>query len=368
MMISPAIGYWIEGSSENSLDVEAVVPIISQEVMAGVFDLSDNDYLYYRDHFLDQAMTHLNFLGTDPSIGPIAISVVKDEKKWKAIIRTMNGNTRAAASFEQVQITWWRKLLAIGPGYSDILKAIDPSLPVHRLKAISDPRLPQALLNLEEKQTIKGFKFGLMYCQENQYKEEDMFANVEGSKEFMEFMLFLGKKVKLQGWPHFRAGLDVRGGTTGKHSIYHKWNNNEIMWHVSTLLPFNPKDRQQLERKRHIGNDIVVVVFIDGDSEYKPTTISSRQVHVVFVVKAVRLQAHPNKTYYKVAVVAKDEVPRFGPPLPANAIFRKGKKFRNFFYAKILNAEKASYEAPALEIKLSRTRTALLKDIAQGFC
>lgn len=40
------------------------------------------------------------------------------------------------------------------------------------------------------------------------------------------------------------------GATTGEHSIYRKFNNNEIMFHVSTMLPYNPKDKQQLERKR----------------------------------------------------------------------------------------------------------------------
>ena len=33
------------------------------------------------------------------------------------------------------------------------------------------------------------------------------------------------------------------------------------MFHVSTLLPFTPNNRQQLPRKRYIGNDIVTVVF-----------------------------------------------------------------------------------------------------------
>lgn len=72
-----------------------------------------------------------------------------------------------------------------------------------------------------------------------------------------------------------------------------------IAVHVSTMLPFNPKDKQQLERKRHIGNDIVVVVFQEGDSIYKPTTISSRQVHVVIVVKPVTVLQHPNKSFYR---------------------------------------------------------------------
>lgn len=42
------------------------------------------------------------------------------------------------------------------------------------------------------------------------------------------------------------------------------FEGHEIMFHVSTLLPFTPEQRQQVERKRHVGNDIVNIVFVDG--------------------------------------------------------------------------------------------------------
>jgi hypothetical protein len=47
------------------------------------------------------------------------------------------------------------------------------------------------------------------------------------------------------------------------------------MYHVSTLLPFSADDTQQLERKRHLGNDIVVIIYKEGDTPYAPTTIRS---------------------------------------------------------------------------------------------
>ena len=40
--------------------------------------------------------------------------------------------------------------------------------------------------------------------------------------------------------------------TTGEKSYMAKFCNFDIMFHVSTLLPFNPKDKQQIERKRHM--------------------------------------------------------------------------------------------------------------------
>jgi len=172
----------------------------------------------------------------------------------------------------------------------------------------------------------------------------------------------------LDNWQGFRGGLDVRSGTTGSHTIYRQFNNNEIVFHVSTMLPFNPKDKQQLERKRHIGNDIVVILFQEGDTVYKPTTISSRQVHVVFVVKAVKGIANdPDTTYYRLSVVSREGVPEFGPAVPLNALFKRDEEFLTFFYAKLLNAERSCYDAPILSNKLVRTRTAILKDIALNF-
>ena len=32
---------------------------------------------------------------------------------------------------------------------------------------------------------------------------------------------------------------------------------------------------EKVERKRHIGNDIVVIIFVDGDAQYAPDTIRS---------------------------------------------------------------------------------------------
>ena len=46
---------------------------------------------------------------------------------------------------------------------------------------------------------------------------------------------------------------------TGQESIYTKFQDAEIMFHVSTLLPHSARDSQQIERKRHIGNDRVTI-------------------------------------------------------------------------------------------------------------
>ena len=59
------------------------------------------------------------------------------------------------------------------------------------------------------------------------------------------------------------------------------------MFHVSTHLPHEPNDPQKLQRKRHIGNDIVCVVFLETDNtHFSPSCIKSHFLHTFIVVRA----------------------------------------------------------------------------------
>jgi hypothetical protein len=67
----------------------------------------------------------------------------------------------------------------------------------------------------------------------------------------------------------------LAANATGTHSVYTTWEDYEVMFHVSTYLPYDDKNRQQLERKRHLGNDIVVLIFSDGNTPYLANAIKS---------------------------------------------------------------------------------------------
>lgn len=76
--------------------------------------------------------------------------------------------------------------------------------------------------------------------------------------------------------------------STGLYSVYSQYQDCEIMFHVSTLLPFTPNNRQQLLRKRHIGNDIVTIVFQEpGAQPFTPKNIRSQFQHVFIVLRAI---------------------------------------------------------------------------------
>ncbi|KAM9535133.1 rap1 GTPase-activating protein 1-like [Salvelinus alpinus] len=61
----------------------------------------------------------------------------------------------------------------------------------------------------------------------------------------MEFLKFLGDKIELHDFKGFRGGLDVTHGQTGTESVYTNFYNKEIMFHMSTKLPYTEGDSQQ---------------------------------------------------------------------------------------------------------------------------
>lgn len=132
----------------------------------------------------------------------------------------------------------------------------------------------------------------------------------------------------------------------GLYSVYTNWRSIEIMFHVSTLLPYEKHDPQKLQRKRHIGNDIVCVVFLEADNTpFSPACIkshflhtfilvrplaSSSQIKMTFDMQQVRVSARIKRkpTRYEVSVVTRDEVGAYKPYLWEQSVFEKGAMFR----------------------------------------
>lgn len=124
------------------------------------------------------------------------------------------------------------------------------------------------------------------------------------------------------------------------------------------MLPYTEGDAQQLQRKRHIGNDIVAIIFQEENTPFIPDMIASNFLHAYIVVQAIK--ANTEETKYKVTITARNNVPPFGPNLPIPSMFKKGTELKEFLLCKLLNAEHACYKAQKFASIQARTRSALL--------
>ncbi|XP_068600338.1 rap1 GTPase-activating protein 2-like [Brachionichthys hirsutus] len=363
-------GYWIE-EAELPPPPPRATPPVSLEVKEeeeGVLGGREEegrppvDYGYrleeiseaaraYRKHFLGRE--HLNFSCSSSSLGNLLLSVrhedVKNQETLHVIIRS-----RLKSVYHRLPLPELPDI----PSVPELAKLLCDEAAGLRFSPVLYPKASQLIVSYDEHEVNSTFKFGVIYQRFGQVSEEELFRNSEETPAFTEFLRLLGDTVELQDFKGFRGGLDVSHGQTGSQSVYTVHRQQEIMFHVSTKLPFTEGDTQQLQRKRHIGNDIVAVVFQEGATPFVPDMIASNFLHAFVMVQVE--EPRPDSTSYKVSVTAREDVPRFGPPLPNPAIFRKGPEFREFLLTKLINAELASYKSDRFARLEERTRAALL--------
>jgi len=118
---------------------------------------------------------------------------------------------------------------------------INPPLTLGQL-----PDTPEELLKLDQVFIKSELKVGMIYVQEGQYSEEEILDNNDNSPLFEEFLQILGDKIRLKGFDKYKGGLDTVHDLTGLYSVYTNWRGIEIMFHVSTLLPYEKHDPQKV--------------------------------------------------------------------------------------------------------------------------
>ncbi|GFS13345.1 Rap1 GTPase-activating protein 1-like [Elysia marginata] len=216
-------------------------------------------------------------------------------------------------------------------------------------------------MSYDEHVLTHNFKFGVIYQKKGQTSEEELFGNRTHSPALDEFLNTIGDRVQLKDFKGFRGGLDTTHCQTGAESVYTRFNGKEVMFHISTLLPYTEGDSQQLQRKRHIGNDIVAIVFQEENTPFVPDMIASHFLHCFIVVQPVTSSSEPTK--YKVSVAARKDVPRFNPVIPSSTEIVSGAEFREFLLTKLINAEFACYKAEKFATLGHRTRSSLLESL-----
>ncbi|XP_066527666.1 rap1 GTPase-activating protein 1 isoform X1 [Hoplias malabaricus] len=345
-------GYWIEGTNHelsNGNDPEQLLSPTSRVKLE-----CNTTAKIYRKHFLGKE--HFNYYTVDSALGHLVFSVkyevIGDQEHLRLMLRN-----KLKTYHDVIPIS----CLTEFPNIVQMAKLVCEEVNVDRFFPVLYPKASRLIVTFDEHVISNNFKFGVIYQKFGQTSEEELFGNNEESPAFVEFLEFLGQRIELHDFKGFRGGLDVTHGQTGTESIYHNFHNKEIMFHVSTMLPYTEGDTQQLQRKRHIGNDIVAIVFQEENTPFVPDMIASNFLHAYIVVQVENTCS--DNVLYKVSVTARDDVPFFGPALPDPAIFRKGPEFHEFLFTKLINAEYACCKAEKFARLEERTRSALLETL-----
>ncbi|XP_035411004.1 GTPase-activating Rap/Ran-GAP domain-like protein 3 isoform X37 [Cygnus atratus] len=247
--------------------------------------------------------------GTDAEKNPFFLSVVLSDQ-----------NNQRVPQYHSIL---WRKTgtqkicLPYSPTKTLSVKSILSAMSLEKFekspREIFHPEIQKDLLVLEEQEGSVNFKFGVLYAKDGQLTDDEMFSNDD---------------------------------TTGTCSIYTVYQGHEIMFHVSTMLPYSRENKQQEGE--------------ESSPAFKPSMIRSHFTHIFALVRY-----NKQNDSYRLKIFSEESVPLFGPPLPSPPVFTNHQEFRDFLLVKLINGEKATLETPTFSQKRQRTLDMLIRSLYQ---
>ncbi|KFW63524.1 Rap1 GTPase-activating protein 2, partial [Pygoscelis adeliae] len=260
---------------------------------------------------------HLNFYCTASSLGNLILSIKCEEADGTEYLRIIL-RSKVKTLHERIPLAGFSKL----PSIPQIAKAFCDDASGLKFNPVLYPKASQMIVSYDEHEVNNTFKFGVIYQKFRQTQEEELFGNNEESTAFKNFLSFLGDTITLQDFKgsKYSFGLFFKAGGVFQKKLELPREKNFLSCSFE-VLPVTEGDTQQLQRKRHIGNDIVAIIFQEENTPFVPDMIASNFLHAYIVVQVENPEA--DNTVYKVSVTAREDVPSFGPPLPSPPVFQK---------------------------------------------
>ncbi|CAG0903035.1 unnamed protein product [Cyprideis torosa] len=136
--------------------------------------------------------------------------------------------------------------------------------------------LDRALKNLDLIPPYESHKIGVLYIPPGAKSCKDILCTKVTSTRYEQFLQGIGDVIDLTRTDKrstFLGGLSTKGHD-GRYAISWKDQVVQIIFHVATMMPTLPNDPNCNNKKAHIGNDKVVIVFNEGGTPYDLNTIS----------------------------------------------------------------------------------------------
>uniref|UniRef100_A0AAV2LL54 Tuberin n=1 Tax=Knipowitschia caucasica TaxID=637954 RepID=A0AAV2LL54_KNICA len=189
-----------------------------------------------------------------------------------------------------------------GPSTSEKLSGLSPSFVFLQLyhspffgneanKPLLLPKtqvIDRAVKVLDQMPPYDTHKIGVVFVGAGQVNSEvAILSNEYGSNRYAALLTGLGKLIHLKDCDPdqiFLGGLD-QYGDDGEFTYC--WHDDimQAIFHIATLMPNRESDKGCCDKKRHIGNDFVMVVYNDSGEEYKLGTIKGQFNFVEVIIK-----------------------------------------------------------------------------------
>lgn len=146
-----------------------------------------------------------------------------------------------------------------------------------------DERFERGLGIIDNLKPRESVKIGVIYVAPGQQDEREILMNSGGSQEFQDFLHCLGEVIDIREHQGNLGGLDPSGSAGNLTISYADWQF-DVIFHIVPLMPTDPTDEQQVQKKRHVGNDIVHIVWSDHWRDYRQDTMLTHFNFIIIVI------------------------------------------------------------------------------------
>ena len=141
----------------------------------------------------------------------------------------------------------------------------------------------RALTAFDRTPTVDGYKMGVIYIGPGETQEAEILARTVASTDFRDFLEGLGTRVPLLEAKFNTQGLafEIDGDST------YAWRDRvtELVFHIPSMMPTDLEDDPNCNnKKRHIGNDHVNIIFNRSGLPFRFDTFRSQFNYVNIVI------------------------------------------------------------------------------------
>ncbi|XP_015792101.1 tuberin [Tetranychus urticae] len=158
----------------------------------------------------------------------------------------------------------------------------------------STESIRNALTNLDRILPHEMHKIGVIYIDSDQQQDlSQILSNRYGSFRYMKFIRGLGTLIKLKDIDtssYYIGGL-AKDGKDGVFAVNWKDNLTQVVFHISTLMPNKENDPDRNDKKLHIGNDCICIMYNNSGQEIDVNSLRiSKPVVAAIVIRPLEYE------------------------------------------------------------------------------
>ena len=158
-------------------------------------------------------------------------------------------------------------------------------IPMQPIVLPDDDSTKRAIGIFDRNDTVDGYKVGVIYVGSGQTSEIEILANITGTESYDRLLSGLGTKVCLKNAIFNTQGLDRESDQDGTYTYAWRDRVTEIVFHVPTMMPTDlENDPRCTNKKRHIGNEFVKIIYNDSGLSFHFDTFESQFNHVNIII------------------------------------------------------------------------------------